>query len=154
MKEYDSIEGVTYWTHTPVIVKELEPFSVRKPPRLIIMRITGSCNGQARSPCENPDWSLLFRVKAETAGEDPPLTLRLGDRRIRPEPKSYETGTDPNTGEYEERITFPLDTQDVRDLAELPKGKVEGRLDGTNMNLSYERRKAIRLLHEKFTADE
>lgn len=154
VKEYDSVEGITHWTHTPILVSKYDPFAWKKVVPTINMQVFGHCDGEPKTPCEDPDWTLILKVRAKHVGEDPPLTLRLGDRRIRPEPKAYETGRNSNTMEYEERLAFPLDAQDVRDLAKLPKGKVEGRLADTNMNLSYKRRKAIRLLYDKFTSKE
>lgn len=42
--------------------------------------------------------------------------------------------------------------KDLKDLAQLPRGKVEGRLaNDINLDLSYKRRKAVQMLYNRIT---
>jgi hypothetical protein len=148
-KNYDSIEGITYWTHTPVL---LENFGLTSGVA-VDMQTAAGCQGKVSAPCDDPKWLLVFVVGGRgLLGErEKNLTLRLGDRRIRPETANYEIESSALTGNKEE-IAYQLTTEDVKDLAQLPKGEVEGRLaENINLDLSYERRTAVRMLYSRMT---
>ena len=149
VKKYDSIEGLTYWTHTPILVRNT---GIGKN-AAVSMNAIGVCKGQHTDvPCDSAGWALAFQVQGGGLTDNTNLTLRLGERRIRPESENYNADTG-GLYNYKEKIVYQLDRKDIRDLATLPKGEVEGRLAGTRLNLSYERRKGVRLLHQKFSAE-
>jgi hypothetical protein len=148
-KNYDSIEGITYWTHTPVL---LENFGLTSGVS-VHMQTAAGCQEKVATPCDNPKWLLVLVVAGRGLLDEREknLTLRLGDRRIRPETANYKTEPSAFTGNKEE-IAYQLTAKDVKDLARLPQGEVEGRLaDEINLNLTYERRKAVRMLYSKIT---
>jgi len=139
-RDYDSVEDLTYYTHTPVMLKN---YGLDGSPSVFMQTIV-TCEGEVQD-CPDGRYALLFTVEGERLSDSYSLTLRLGDRRIRPQRGDYNANTGRVTT-FSEGFSFLVSEQDVRELARLPEGEVEGRLAGINLEMTYERRKAVRML--------
>ena len=141
LRGYDSIEGISYWTHTPIMLKNVGFDGSAA----IFMQAGAVCEGDVSGPCDEPRYFLTFQAQGQRLTSSTDFTLRLGEERLRPEPINYEAGTGGITT-FSEQLAYSIDGRSLERLARLPEGWVEGRLSGMTLNLSYERREALRLL--------
>lgn len=148
LEEYDSIENITYWTHTPIMLRNI---GLDMSPA-IFLQAGAICQGDVRNePCQEPRYILSFQVQGQRLTSSSNLTLRIGQERLRPEPFTYGADTGGLTT-FKEGFGFFIDEEQIRALAYLPEGEVEGRLAGMDLNLSYNRREGLRLLLDHLEA--
>src|SRR5690554_1574940 len=62
IEEYDSVEGITYWTHTPIMLKNI---GFDGSPS-VFLQAGAMCQSDVRGrPCQDPRYVLAFQVQGQ-----------------------------------------------------------------------------------------
>lgn len=144
LRVYDSVEGVTIWTHTPVMLKNI---GFDGSPA-VLYQLAAICQGSDSEPCGDPFYLLAFSVQGQHLTASSDMTLRIGEKRLRPDHLSYEADTRGLT-RFQEALVFPIERGDAAAFAAAPDGQVEGRIGGVTVQFSETRREASRMLMDR-----
>lgn len=147
---YDSVEGRTMFVSSTSILRN---HGIGGAPA-ITMETAAMCPGDVRAvtgpPCPSPRFFVGFNKTGDHLATSDGATIRIGERRIRPEPAATVTDTQ-SLRTFREVNVYEFSADDFRDFVMAPDGEVEARVIGETVQISAPRREGARMLYARMT---